>query len=108
VVLVGGREFCLPPVPVLLTERAREVVDQGVARGDVGQFVGRFRRLDVSELERQVRADLAEERLAPLEGGLLLVATQAAVDERSRPAGRSARGSRQTAATSATLKAAPA
>jgi hypothetical protein len=84
VVLIGGREFGLPPVPVLLTERAREVVDEGVARGDVGQFVGRFRRLDVSELERQVRADVPEERLAPVEGGLLLVATEAAVDERSR------------------------
>lgn len=82
-ILVGGREFGIDALPVLLTSRARELVDEGIAAGDVGQFVGRFRRLDVSQLEREVRTDLPDERLAHLEEGLVLVADRAAVDQRT-------------------------
>ncbi len=81
VVVVGGRDFGVPTVPVLLTSRAREVVDDGIAPGDVGMFVGQFRRLDLRQLERQTRADLPEERLARLEGDLLLVADRAGIDQ---------------------------
>ncbi len=83
-ILVGGREFGIAPVPVLLTSRAREVVDDGIAPGDVGQFVGQFRRLDVSQLESEIRGDLPDERLERLEEGLVLVADRAAVDQRVR------------------------
>lgn len=83
-ILVGGPEFGIGPVPVLLTSRAREVIDDGVAPGDVGQFVGQFRRLDVAQLERELRTDLPGERLEDLEQDIVLVADRAAVDQRVR------------------------
>ncbi len=82
-VLVGGREFGVEALPVLLTSRARDVVDEGITAGDVARFVGRFRRLDVSRLKRELRGRLPDERLKQLEDGLLLVADRAAVDERA-------------------------
>lgn len=82
VIVIGGGEFGVPATPVLLTARARDVIG-GLAPGDVGQFVGRFRRLDVDDLTRQAGGDLPEERLEPLEDGLLLVADRAAIDQRA-------------------------
>lgn len=82
-ILVGGPQFGVPPTPVLFTSRAREAIDEGIRPGDVGQFVGRFRRLDVDELERQARGDLPEARLERLGGGPLLVADPAAIDQRA-------------------------
>lgn len=84
VLLVAGPGFGTDPLAVLLTSRAREAVDDGISTGDVGQFVGQFRELDVDELERQTRGDLPEERLESLEGAPLLVADRAAVDQRVR------------------------
>lgn len=82
--LIGGERFGTRPLPVLLTDRALEIGEARVGAGAVGQFVGRFERLEVERLERRLRADVPEERLEPLEGGLLLVATRAAADPRRR------------------------
>lgn len=59
------------------------MIDGGIRTGDVGQFVGQFRPLNVDELERQVRGDLPEERLERLGDGPLLVADRAAIDQRA-------------------------
>lgn len=80
-VVVGGPAFGVAPLPVVLTSRARDAVEQGLDRGDVGQFVGSFQRLDVDQLERRLRVDLADERLEGLEESLVLIADRAAVDD---------------------------
>lgn len=82
VITIGGPAFGISPLPVILRGRGRDAGDGRLSPGDVGQFVGVLRRLDVDALERRMRIDLPGERLRSLGEDLVLVADDAAVDRR--------------------------
>lgn len=82
VITIGGPAFGTRPLPVILRGRARDAAHGPLSPGDVGQFVGVLRRLDVATLERRMRIELPGERLRSLGGDLVLVADDAAVDQR--------------------------